>query len=591
MTEPPDLLHNGRISLTRKLGEGGMALVYEAYDHDLTVWRAVKFLRPELADKKGIRRRFLAEAQALAKLDHAHIVRVYDVGEQDGWPFLLMSLVRGGSLEDYLAREGRMGARTAARVMIDVCRGVQEAHDAGIVHRDIKPDNVLITSKGVAKVTDFGIAIVDENLRRTRTGSVMGTLGYMAPEQQRDAKNLGPTADVYALGATLFALVSGEQPTDLHMAATEVDMLDALDEPLRSIVARATSYRPGQRHPSAQALADDLAAHLDQLVDDTPPASLARPVGPTKPPPRSQPPHTDPSRHSGPPTSDASPAGPSTGPTHHLPEDTSTAKPLPYRMPARPVGATASDDYIDHEAEAKAQRKREALEKLRRIERRKRESQPPDEPPEVSAAATPAPSAPTKSDQATPAPAGQAPPSGEDLAEAAKEAADKTLELFLQALKPMWPGLIALALMLTIFTGLLAVGSWKVRGAANEAGRARTAFLQALDAEGGLVDDLKAMGARDDTVPVLHMQLMAQKDPSKRAEQGIDFVRAGRVTHEKNRFTTPAAMQHRVASATAHLEKLERELTSLERADAAWEAEATSGLGALAVNLGLAPSP
>ena len=188
----PRALANGRYLLVSQLGEGGMATVYRAFDQRLQVWRAIKILAPQYASKPKLRSRFETEAQTMALLEHPNIVRVYDVGHDGPYAYIVMELLEGGSLVDWLEAHGAMPPPMAIEVTLQLCAGIQSAHDKGVVHRDIKPHNVMITADGSCRVTDFGIARVSDRTHdgMTRTGAVMGTWGYMAPEQRTDAKHV-----------------------------------------------------------------------------------------------------------------------------------------------------------------------------------------------------------------------------------------------------------------------------------------------------------------------------------------------------------------------------------------------------------------
>lgn len=265
----PTSLADGRYLLVKQLGEGGMATVYRAYDQRLQVWRAVKILSPEFADKKKISRRFEAEAQTMALLEHRNIVRVYDVG-RDGSDiaYIIMELVEGGCLVDWLESNGPMPPRMAVSALVEICEGLQAAHDKGVVHRDIKPHNVLVTLEGVCRVTDFGIARVgDIENSQTKTGSVMGTWGYMAPEQRTDAKNVDVRADVYATGATLYSLLTDRMPMDLFAADRNSSLLDGVHELLVPILIKSTEYDRQDRYDNVLDMRDALLEVFDQLPE------------------------------------------------------------------------------------------------------------------------------------------------------------------------------------------------------------------------------------------------------------------------------------------------------------------------------------
>ncbi len=282
-------LARGRYLLVKKLGEGGMATVYRAFDQRLQVWRAVKVLLPEYSKKKKILARFESEAQTMALLEHPHVVRVYDVDREGEFAYLVMELVEGGCLVDWVETHGCMPPRMAVDCMIEVCQGIQYAHDRGVIHRDIKPHNVMIDRHGVCKVTDFGIARAgDSDQALTKTGAVMGTWGYMAPEQRSDAKHVDVRADVYALGATLFSLLTDRTPMDLFIADRDRSLLEGVHEVLVPLLLQSTAYDREQRHPTADALAAALLELRDALPEvpaDTPPLVLHQPKPMERPDP------------------------------------------------------------------------------------------------------------------------------------------------------------------------------------------------------------------------------------------------------------------------------------------------------------------
>ncbi len=280
----------GRYEVRGLLGQGGMAAVYLAYDKRLRVECAVKVLSPEFAAKPELRRRFETEASTMARLRHFHIAAVYDVGDDDGSPYLVMELVPGGSLNDYVEDNGPLPPRMAAEVCISVLTALQVAHDNGVIHRDIKPHNVLLGRDGSAKVTDFGIARVqsDESPSMTRTGSVMGTWAYMAPEQRAGSRGIDGRADVYSTGAMLMDLLTDQAPADLFMCEMHPKMLDGVPDLLRPIIQRAVRYLPAERYATARDMGLALSAVLAELPtipEGHPPlgAKVRAPTAPTAP--------------------------------------------------------------------------------------------------------------------------------------------------------------------------------------------------------------------------------------------------------------------------------------------------------------------
>jgi serine/threonine protein kinase len=244
-----------------------MARVYRAYDHRLRQWRAIKLLLPEFARKSEVRLRFEAEAQALALLEHPNVVRIYDVRGEGQQSYIVMEICEGGSVDDWLLEHGPMLPRMAVHVGMAACEGLHAAHVAGIVHRDLKPGNLLIDRRGTVKITDFGIARTGA-LSITRTGLAMGTLGYMAPEQNASAKAVDERTDVYALGATLYTLVTGNSEPNLFTVDREPGRLKDVLEALRPVIRRAVAYAAADRYPSMPAMRLALAEVLNGLPEE-----------------------------------------------------------------------------------------------------------------------------------------------------------------------------------------------------------------------------------------------------------------------------------------------------------------------------------
>jgi serine/threonine protein kinase len=287
-------LEHGRYRLVHALGEGGMATVYRAWDARLEVWRAIKVLHPTMARRASIRTRFENEARMMAKLHHRNMVTVHDVGIDGDRAYMVMEIVEAGSLVDWVEAHGAMPPRLATRVMAEVLEALQIAHDRGIIHRDIKPHNILVDASGTPKVSDFGIArLGDTDKALTKTGAVMGTWTYMAPEQRTSARKVDGRADVYAAAATLYALVTGREPFDLYTTEMHSEQFQGVPERLAEVIKKGTRYKPEDRYDSALAMRDDLVAiarHLPHLPTDATPLvvpgiALAGASSPPPPPP------------------------------------------------------------------------------------------------------------------------------------------------------------------------------------------------------------------------------------------------------------------------------------------------------------------
>jgi eukaryotic-like serine/threonine-protein kinase len=291
-----------RYELGHPLGTGGMAEVYQATDRRLGRAVAVKVIRPELAADERAVARFRREARAAGGLSHPGIVAVHDVGIHGGSPFMVMELVRGRTLARVLLEEGRMTPDRAVSVGRDVADALSAAHAAGVIHRDVKPGNVMVTAEGTVKVLDFGIARVAQWTPLTETRTMHGTAEYMSPEQIR-GDPVDERSDVYSLGVVLFELVAGRPPfggdSPLAIAFRHMEepppALRAVrpDAPaaLEAILERCLAKEPGHRYRSAA----DLRTDLDRVRAGESPATLPVPEGtrtrvmrslPEEPPPR-----------------------------------------------------------------------------------------------------------------------------------------------------------------------------------------------------------------------------------------------------------------------------------------------------------------
>lgn len=231
----------GDYKLLKKLGQGGMGAVYKAHQISLDRDVAVKVLSKELAGRPGFVERFRREAKSMARLDHPNILRCFEVSEVQGHHYLSIEFVEGGSLEDWYKKLGKFEIGDALHAVITIARALEHAHEQGLIHRDIKPDNILLTKKGVIKVADLGLAKgSDDNLGLTKTGTGAGTPLYMAPEQARDAKHVDGRCDIYALGVMLYSFLTGQAP---FQGTTLVEVIEAKEKgkfkPIRSFNAEA----------------------------------------------------------------------------------------------------------------------------------------------------------------------------------------------------------------------------------------------------------------------------------------------------------------------------------------------------------------
>ena len=270
---------SGRYELGDRLGSGGMSNVYKATDLILERTVAVKVLAEHLSDDERFVERFRREALAVAKLIHPNIVQVYDTGVDDHRHFIVMEYVEGRSGAQVLQRQGPIGPETAAEVGAQACAGLDYAHRRGIIHRDVKPGNLMIVGGPVGggemtvKLTDFGIARALEQTRITQVGSVVGTAAYLAPEQVR-GEEATPATDVYALGVVLYQFLTGRLPyegsTLAELAVRQQNERplppstynDEVPETLGAAVLRALEGDPSRRYASADELAGGLQRGL-----------------------------------------------------------------------------------------------------------------------------------------------------------------------------------------------------------------------------------------------------------------------------------------------------------------------------------------
>lgn len=200
-----------RYEILGKIGTGGMADVYKAKDHKLNRFVAVKVLKPEFREDTTFIRKFKSEAQAAAVLTHPNIVNVFDVGDDNGVYYIVMELIEGITLKEYISKKGKLSVKEATSIAIQVSMGLEAAHSHGIVHRDVKPQNIIISMDGKVKVTDFGIARAASS--NTISSNVMGSVHYSSPEQVRGGYS-DEKSDIYSLGITMYEMVTGKVPFD-----------------------------------------------------------------------------------------------------------------------------------------------------------------------------------------------------------------------------------------------------------------------------------------------------------------------------------------------------------------------------------------
>lgn len=280
----------GPYRIEAQIGEGGMGAVFRALDTKLNRPVAIKFLSSELADAAA-RRRFQREAQTASSLNHPHILTVHDAGDVEGRQYLVTEYIDGGTLKDWAQTEKRTWQQIV-ELLTGVADGLAAAHTAGILHRDIKPTNILITKSGYAKLADFGLAKLMEDSvpedatrtlteKRTRPGVVIGTISYMSPEQA-SAKSLDARSDIFSFGVVLYEMLAGRRPfegaTDLETLQTIIHgspapLGDEIPSALRTVVDKALEKEPADRYQSMREIVVDLRRLLRQTVETQPAAA------------------------------------------------------------------------------------------------------------------------------------------------------------------------------------------------------------------------------------------------------------------------------------------------------------------------------
>ncbi len=272
----PGSLFDGRYRIVRRLGQGGMARVFLAQDESLHRQVAVKVLADRHSDDPHFIERFQREARAAARLNHPNIVQVYDQSQTAGMSYIVQEYVEGETLKDLIRRESPIEPRRAITIALQILAALRVAHQQGVIHRDVKPQNILVQLDGKIKVADFGIASAGDT-EMTEAGSIVGTAQYLAPEQARGL-SVGPPADLYAVGIVLYEMLSGRVPFEGEAAVTVAmrhvqeapealtDRNPLVPDALESVVMRALTKDPTQRYQSA----DEMGLELDKVRQGLP---------------------------------------------------------------------------------------------------------------------------------------------------------------------------------------------------------------------------------------------------------------------------------------------------------------------------------
>lgn len=271
-----------RYELIDKIAEGGMARVYRGRDLLLKRTVAVKVLKDQMTGDTAFIRRFEREAQSAAALSHPHIVNIHDVGEQDGIYYMVMEYVEGKNLKDYIREKGRIPVREAVQITRQIAEALEQAHAAGVIHRDIKPQNILFSSNGKVKVTDFGIAIAGDGVTVTFGDEIIGSVQYISPEQAR-GEQADKQSDLYSLGIVFYEMVTGkvpfggESPVAVAMKHIQDEIIPPrqlagdIPEGLEQIILRAVEKDLAERYKNAGELLADLSFAEDNILPGSQP--------------------------------------------------------------------------------------------------------------------------------------------------------------------------------------------------------------------------------------------------------------------------------------------------------------------------------
>lgn len=267
---------SGRYEVLKRVGSGGMADVYMAKDHKLNRNVAVKVLKSEYVEDEKFLKKFETEAQAVARLSHPNIVNIYDVGMEDGINYIVMELAEGITLKEYIRKKGYLSPKETVEISTQIASAISHAHKNHIIHRDIKPQNILVSDTGIIKVTDFGIAKATSSNTVTSTATAMGSVHYISPEQAK-GRFCDEKSDIYSLGITMYEMVTGHVPFDHENGVTIALMhlqneitppsqiRDGIPDSLEKIILKCTMKKPEERYQTA----DNLIADLRLVFEDT----------------------------------------------------------------------------------------------------------------------------------------------------------------------------------------------------------------------------------------------------------------------------------------------------------------------------------
>ena len=264
----------GHYDIVAELGRGGMGVVYKGYETSLNRYVAIKVLADSLAHDEAVKERFLREARSMAALNDPHIIQIYFIGDDEGQTYFVMEFVEGESLGSMLKREGKLSVEQSAKVLQQTAMGLSTAHDRGVVHRDIKPGNLMINSRGAVKIADFGIALSNHDLSKklTTTGEFVGTPGYLSPEVCL-GKPVDQRSDIFSLGIVMFEMLTGrmpftdESPLGLMLEVVKAEIPDVreinadVDPEIARILDRMIAKDPAERYQNCHELIAELSVH------------------------------------------------------------------------------------------------------------------------------------------------------------------------------------------------------------------------------------------------------------------------------------------------------------------------------------------
>lgn len=274
----------GRYQILKELGRGGMGIVFQAYDKQLNEQVAIKILSPMLSTNSEALERMKREVSAARRITHPNVIRIHDISEAGGLNFVSMEYFNGVSLKDQIRKSGAMSLMQAFNIAAQICEGLEAAHQKGVIHRDLKSQNIIVNAAGQIKIIDFGLAHTAQLEGLTATGLIMGTPEYMAPEQV-EGKKVDERADLYSLGIILYEIFTGKVPFsgDSAIAIGFKQMKEEppkprtlngqLPEAVENVILKALSKSPMQRYRSASELKDDLEL---AVLNRTPAASLSQ---------------------------------------------------------------------------------------------------------------------------------------------------------------------------------------------------------------------------------------------------------------------------------------------------------------------------